>query len=82
VEKGRRPHRWGGAFSLMNAEVWDAFRSEYRDCFEEPQIGAEARPSSFEIGEAKTVEVDLDRLTTSDLLLLTYTEERLLFCES
>lgn len=93
------------SFHLPPDELWEAFRSEYRDCFEEPaQIGAEARPSSFEIGEDKTVEVDLDlfphapgrtlaafdlldlengtRLSTSDLLLLTYTEEGLLFCES
>jgi hypothetical protein len=98
-------HEVAESFHLPPEELWEAFRDEYQDCFENPaQIGAEARPGSFAINQGESVEVDLDlfpyspgrtlaamslfdpetgtRLTASDLLLLTYTEEGLLYCES
>lgn len=82
----------------------EVFRDEYRDCFEEPaRIGAEFRPSGFEIGESESVEVEVDLfaqtkgralaavamvdandeqvLAVSDLMVLTHSEEGILFCE-
>ena len=48
-------------FDLDAGRLAEAFKEEYRDCFEEPaRVGAEFRPSTFEVRENESVEVEID----------------------